>query len=242
MPLASGVGSFAGAIGLRGGRACLLTPRISASVTHSQVKGIKAKVLEELDKICNLTDRDAKHLYLQMCQLLEVHACEFVKIQHVDFKKERTYSRLLGVAEEQVIVIDDRTKKITSAFNLAELKRWDTIWLKERSRGRYVAVPEGRGTEGGPCGIGTAQGVGPSVVGCHGMVLSVALLLGAFFLVLCLGPGGRLTYLMGTLCTLCGLSRRRCGPPKAFFSRSRCHHPRRASRAEDGLGPDLEPD
>lgn len=54
-------------------------------VARSKDKENHKLVAAEYEKVCQLTDRDAKHQYLHTCQLVAVHECDYFPVKQVRF-------------------------------------------------------------------------------------------------------------------------------------------------------------
>lgn len=106
---------------------------------------IKAKdmmdlVAMEYERICGISDRDAKHLYLHICQLV---AFDYFSVKQAIASKSKPISRLLGISSNRFIILEDKTKEIVYDCELSKIARWEIQNLSEKGKKYLEPVPPG---------------------------------------------------------------------------------------------------
>ena len=103
-------------------------------------KDTTEQVAMEYERICGVSLRDAKHLYLHICQLV---AYDYFPVKQVTPEKNKRLPRLLGIGTNRVILLHDKTKEIVREFDLTQIVRWQVQILKDKGKKFLDSVPAG---------------------------------------------------------------------------------------------------
>ena len=98
----------------------------------SKDKDPTALVKAEYDNVCQLTDRQAKHLYLQICKATSSFNCEYFHVRLVSNVAMKKPWCLLGVGPNHLVIMDDKTKEITGTFAFGPNVKWQVETLSEK--------------------------------------------------------------------------------------------------------------
>ena len=71
--------------------------------------------------MCHLSDRDAKHLYLQLCHVVTSYKCEYFRVKLMASSLSRKVHFLLGVGPTSILLLDDESKEIVANFPIESL-------------------------------------------------------------------------------------------------------------------------
>lgn len=103
-------------------------------------KDTTEQVAMEYERICGVSLRDAKHLYLRVCQLV---AYDYFPVKQVTPEKNKRLPRLLGLGTNRIILLHDKTKEIVREFDLTQIVRWQVQMLKDKGKKYLDPVPPG---------------------------------------------------------------------------------------------------
>jgi hypothetical protein len=90
-------------------------------------------VKAEYENICHLTDRDAKHLYLQLCRMVSSYSCEYYRVRLMSAVAQKKPWCLLGVGPNHLLIMDDKTKEIMGTFAFVPRLQWKLESIVERA-------------------------------------------------------------------------------------------------------------
>ena len=82
----------------------------------SHVKGNKTvtkRVRNQMIEFENLSERNAKHLYIEHCQALPGYDCTFFSVKVPTsgrFRKGPVTKQLLGISDKHIVFLDEKTK------------------------------------------------------------------------------------------------------------------------------------
>lgn len=80
-------------------------------------------VAAEYERICGLTERDAKHLYLHTCQLVAFDYFSVKLMSSNPQSKRRGVPKLLGIGSEKAVLLNEKTKSIETEIALGTLRK-----------------------------------------------------------------------------------------------------------------------
>eukprot|EP00041_Stephanoeca_diplocostata_P039052 m.1582997 g.1582997 ORF g.1582997 m.1582997 type:complete len:1743 (+) comp25319_c0_seq4:162-5390(+) len=80
-------------------------------------------VAAEYERICGITERDAKHLYLHTCQLVAFDYFSVKLVSSNPQSKRRGVAMLLGISNDKAVLLNDKTKSIETEITLSTLRK-----------------------------------------------------------------------------------------------------------------------
>ncbi|XP_031563112.1 uncharacterized protein LOC116298715 [Actinia tenebrosa] len=106
--------------------------RMKQSLPHSmyKVKNIVKRIKTQRERFIseNLSERNAKHNYVDCCQSIAGYGCRFFKLkecQGTNTRKNAYVNRLFGINPNKVILLDEKTKSIIGLWQFKDIKRWN---------------------------------------------------------------------------------------------------------------------
>ncbi|XP_004364199.2 hypothetical protein CAOG_03360 [Capsaspora owczarzaki ATCC 30864] len=89
-------------------------------------KTLGKKIRTQLDRFSELSDRDAKHFYVQSCQLLASYRCKLFLVKDASGGKlSRSQPRIFGVNIDHIVLMDVKTKDMIQRIELQHLTSWE---------------------------------------------------------------------------------------------------------------------
>lgn len=71
-----------------------------------------------------LSELDAKHKYTQLCRSLKTYGVTFFLVKEKMKGKNKLVARLLGIAKDSIIRVDEKTKEFLDVYPLERVKKW----------------------------------------------------------------------------------------------------------------------
>ena len=87
--------------------------RSSLPVSYTKVKHISKRVRNQVLEFENLSERNAKHLYIERCQAMPGYDCTFFSVRVPSagrFRKGPFVKQLLGISGKNIVFLDEKTK------------------------------------------------------------------------------------------------------------------------------------
>ncbi|XP_067053198.1 uncharacterized protein [Acropora muricata] len=123
----------------------LSVSRIKPSLHQSMYKvknvGKRIKVQYEQFVTNGMTERNAKHNFIDYCQTLPGYGCHFYKLKEcmgAISPKGGTVKCYFGVSPKKITVMDEKTKAVIGTWQLKELKRWRALADDTRLRVEFI--------------------------------------------------------------------------------------------------------
>ena len=69
--------------------------------------------LQEYKKLCSLSDHNAKARYIQLCRSLKTFGVTFFAVKEKMKGRNKMVPRLLGITQENITKMDDKTKEVS---------------------------------------------------------------------------------------------------------------------------------
>ncbi|KAK3697424.1 hypothetical protein QZH41_019237, partial [Actinostola sp. cb2023] len=113
--------------------------RIKQSLPPSmyKAKNVTKKIKAQRERFINegLSERNAKHNYVDFCQSIAGYGCRFFKLKECQGtinKKGGHINRLFGINPRKVILLDEKTKSVVGIWQFKDIKRWNTSYDNSR--------------------------------------------------------------------------------------------------------------
>jgi hypothetical protein len=89
-----------------------------------RVKNISKKVREKLNDFEGLSERNAKHMYIDKCQTTPGYRCSFynVKVPNGGKFRRGNMSQLLGISDQEIVFLEDKTRDFIASYQLNEIQ------------------------------------------------------------------------------------------------------------------------
>ena len=88
-------------------------------------------VKAEFENVCALSDRDAKHLYLQICHIVTSYSCEYFRVRILSGLPNKKLC-LLGVGPHNLLILDEKTKELMGTFMFLSDVKWSIDVIVEK--------------------------------------------------------------------------------------------------------------
>eukprot|EP00051_Salpingoeca_urceolata_P007637 m.99227 g.99227 ORF g.99227 m.99227 type:complete len:1631 (-) comp15325_c0_seq1:1583-6475(-) len=115
---------------------------------------LQSKIEAEFARICTLSDRDVKHQYVYITQLLNQNGCSYFRIRqivsmpnpkHPEKPHSRHVNRLLGVGVSRLMLLEPDADKVLEERSYTEFRRFDRVFLREKNKRGFHVVSSGKG-------------------------------------------------------------------------------------------------
>lgn len=123
----------------------LSVSRIKPSLHQSmyKVKNIGKRIKAQYEQFVNsgMTERNAKHNFIDYCQALPGYGCHFYKLKEcmgTISPKGGVVRCYFGVSPKKITLMDEKTKAVIGTWHLKELKRWRTLADDTRLRVEFI--------------------------------------------------------------------------------------------------------
>eukprot|EP00117_Sycon_ciliatum_P031795 scpid3878/ scgid24807/ Talin-1 len=91
---------------------------------YRKVRGIEQHVIDEYSKLTGLSEHNARFRYVDLFRSLKTFGVSFFLVKEKQPGKNRLVPRLLGIARDSIMRVDEKTKKILKVWPLTKLKDW----------------------------------------------------------------------------------------------------------------------
>jgi hypothetical protein len=91
-----------------------------------------SQVKAEFENVCTLNDRDAKHLYLQICHIVASYNCEYFRVRLLSGAANKRPNCLIGVGPRNLLVVDEKTKELMGNFAFLSDVKWQLVEIVEK--------------------------------------------------------------------------------------------------------------
>jgi len=122
----------------------LSVSRIKMSLHPSmyKVKNIAKRIKTQYEQFVNsdMTERNAKHNFIDYCQAMTGYGCHFYKLKCLGTvnPKGGVVRCYFGVSPKKITVMDEKTKVVIGSWQLKELKRWRSLADDTRLRVEFI--------------------------------------------------------------------------------------------------------
>jgi talin len=91
---------------------------------YMKIKGIEKRIFTEHNKYHGRTEVEAKAEYVRLARSLKTYGITFFLLKEKEVGKNKLVPRLLGITKENIVRVDEKTKKIIETWPLTSVKKW----------------------------------------------------------------------------------------------------------------------
>jgi len=91
---------------------------------YMKIKGIEKRIFTEHNKYHGRTEVEAKAEYVRLARSLKTYGITFFLLKEKEVGKNKLVPRLLGITKENIVRVDEKTKKIIESWPLTSVKKW----------------------------------------------------------------------------------------------------------------------